>query len=195
MKKLSILAAVCVFFVANTFAQNLSVLKGEKTLKVSYNYDDMKVGKKSEADYCNEKVEAYNKKSPGKGDSWLKSWKNNRELSYQPKFEELLNKYLGKKGVSAYPTNNDAKYMIVVKTIFTEPGFNIGVMKQDAFITCEVSIVETENPSNVIGTKTFKKMPGRTFSGDDYDVAVRINESYAKTGKEVGNWLIKTAFK
>jgi len=192
---LSVLAIVSLFFGANCVAQDFSALKNEKTLMVEYNYDDMKVGKKAETDYCNEKVDTYNKKSKGKGDNWLKAWNNNRQLSYQPKFEELLNKYLVKKGVSVYPTNKDAKYTLILKTLVTEPGFNVGVMKQDAFITCEVTIVETANHDNVLGTKTFNKMPGRTATGDDYDVAVRVNEAYAKTGKEVANWLLKTAFK
>lgn len=194
MKKKSIFALACLFFVStNTKAQeNLSFLKGEKTIKVEYNYDNMKVGKKSEADYCSEKVADYNTKSPGNGDSWLKQWKNNKELAYQPKFEGLLNKYLLKTGISAYPTNEDAKYTLILKTVFIEPGFNVGVMKQNAYITVEASFVETANKGKVLAKKTFKKMPGTTVFGEDYDVATRVSESYAKAGKETAKWILNS---
>lgn len=194
MKKLSIFALASLFLVSTiTRAQeNLSFLKGEKTIKVEYNYDNMKVGKKSEADYCSEKVADYNKKSPGSGDSWLKQWKNNRESTYQPKFEDLLNKYLSKTGISAYPSNEDAKYTLILKTVFTEPGFNVGVMDQSAYITVEASFVETANKDKVLAKKTFKKMPGATAFGPDWDVATRVSESYAKAGKETGKWILNS---
>jgi hypothetical protein len=50
MKKLSTFAIICLLFLASSFAQDLSVLKGEKTFKIEYNYDNMIVGKKSESD-------------------------------------------------------------------------------------------------------------------------------------------------
>lgn len=52
----------------------------------------MGVGKfKDEADFVNKKKSEYNKKENGRGDKWEKSWIADRELRYQPHFEELFN--------------------------------------------------------------------------------------------------------
>jgi len=171
--------------------ENLSFLKGEKTIKIEYNYDNVNVGKKTEEVYCSEKVSDYNKKTPGKGDKWLVEWKNNREDSYQPKFEDLLNKYLSEKNISAYASNNDAKYTMIVKTIVLEPGFNVGVARKSAYITVEVVFVESANKEKILAKKTFKNMPGAAAFGEDYDVGTRVKEGYAKAGKEVAKWILK----
>ncbi len=82
-----------------------------------------------------------------------------------------------------------AKYTLIFKTTFTEPGFNIGFMKKNALIDAEVWIVETANKYHVIAKITVIKAPGRTFWGSDYDTGVRIEEAYAAAGKAVGKFL------
>jgi len=193
MKKSVIIAIVCLLTISisGKAQENLSFLKGEKKINLEYNYDNVTVGKKSEATYCSEKVADYNKKNQGKGDNWLKQWKSNRETAYQPKFEELLNKFLIEKGISAYPKNNDAKYTMTVNTIIIEPGYNIGISRKSAYITIEVVFVETANKDKVLAKKTFKNMPGATAFGEDYDVGTRVKEGYAKAGKEVAKWILK----
>ena len=86
-----------------------------------------------------------NAKQPGKGDRWAEKWVNNRSSVYEPMFEELLNKLLfkGKTNATAAKNQKDAKYTILVKTVMTEPGFNIGVMKQNPFCRFEISWTET----------------------------------------------------
>ena len=72
-------------------------LKGETSLKISYDYDTMKVVKELDEDeYVAEKVEEGNEKEAGKGDEWKKSWEDSREARYQPKFESLINEQLEK---------------------------------------------------------------------------------------------------
>jgi hypothetical protein len=172
-----------------------AIIKGETKLGLLYNYDDMKVGKMTEVDYVAKKTKEYNSKAPGKGDDWSKKWKSDRETRYQPKYEELLNKYLSEKGVTASPDIKDSKYSILLKTVFTEPGYNIYMSKMDASINVEIYIIETANPANTLVKMTMKKIPGRTFMGDDYDTGVRIEEAYAKCGKELGAFLQKKALK
>ena len=172
-----------------------TILKGETKLGLLYNYDDMKVGKMTEVDYVAKKTKEYNSKTPGKGDDWSIKWKSDREARYQPKYEVLLNKYLSEKGVTASSDIKDCKYSILLKTVFTEPGYNIYMSKMDASINVEIYIVETANPSNILVKMTMRKIPGRTFMGDDYDTGVRIEEAYAKCGKELGAFLQKKVFK
>jgi len=148
----------------------------------------------SEEEYINKKIAEYNLKIPGKGEEWSKSWKTDRAARYQPKFENLLNKYLQENSVSASPDIKDSKYSILLKTTFTEPGYNIYVSSQNAMIDVEVYFVETNNPSNVVIKLTIKRIPGRSVMGDDYDTGVRIEEAYAKCGKDLGIYLLKRVY-
>ncbi len=169
-------------------------LKGETTVKLEYDYSDMAVGKfDREEDYVNKKVDDYNKKYPGtgRGDQWKESWIGDRKARFEPKFEELLNNYLRPKRISFSPEHSDAKYTMILKTTFTEPGFNVYVTKKPAMIDVEAIFVETANPDNVLGVISSKKNPGRTFGDADFDTGVRIAEAYAKCGKELAAFLVK----
>jgi len=183
-------------FAYSGFAQSMKLesgkldfLKGQKTLNVVYAYDNMKVGKGTEQEYIDKKVTEYNKSEAGKGDKWQKGWVAARTERYQPKFEELMNKRLEDNGVKVgnYP---DAPYTLVVKTTFTEPGFNVGVMRMPAYTNMEAVFVKTgsTNPEAVI---TMMKSPGADAMGYDFDAGARISESYAKAGKSLGAYLNK----
>ena len=174
---------------------DISILKGETRLGLLFNYDGMKVGKLTEEEYITKKTGEYNQKKPGSGDDWSQKWVSDRETRYQPKYEDLLNKYLKEKGVTASPEIKDCKYSILLKTTFTEPGYNIYVSSQNASINVEIFIVETANPSNILVKMTMKKIPGRSAMGDDYDTGGRIEEAYAKCGKNLGIFLQKKVFK
>jgi len=174
---------------------SLGFLKTEKTLLTEYDYSNMKVGKfAKEDDYIAKKVAEYNKDEAGKGDKWKESWFNDRDARFEPKFEELLNDYLKKK-VTVSETATDAKYKMIVHTIFTEPGFNIAITKKPAIINMEVTFVEIANPDKPVAKVTITGAPGTTYGYGDFDTGVRIAEAYAKAGKDFGAFITKTAFK
>jgi len=199
----TVLVAVIVFAATSVYAQKIKVkdgdlgfLKGQSEILLEYDYSDMAVGKfDKEEDYIAKKVAEYNEKEPGKGDSWAENWVADREGRFHPKFEELANKYLAKANCNADQTNINAPYTAIVKVVFTEPGFNVGVMRKDAMINLEISFVETENRDNVLAVMTMTNVPGRDAMGNDYDTGYRISEAYAKGGKEFGAYLVKKAFK
>ena len=171
---------------------DLSSLKGETNFKIVYNYDNMGVGKYStEQAYLDYKKGEYSKSDPKKAEAFENGWKAAREKYYQPKFEELINKSTGGK-FSFLPSTTNAKYTLILKTTFIEPGFNVGVMKQPAYINVEYVFVETANPSNVVAKLIQKKIPGSQFGGYDFDASTRISESYAKAGKMFGALVAKT---
>ena len=59
---------------------NADILKNESSVNIEFVYDNMSVGKyDKEADYIKAKTDEYNKKEPGRGDSWAKSWVADRE--------------------------------------------------------------------------------------------------------------------
>lgn len=169
----------------------LSALKGTERIAIQFTYDNMAVGKfKKEEDYLNKKVAEYNKKEAGRGDQWKEAWINDRKARFEPKFIELFEKN-AKIGVVDAPA--DTKYTMIVNTDFTEPGFNIGVMRKFAEIRTTVTIMD--NKTNKAVAILSAAGPGRTFGGYDFDTGLRIAEAYAKTGKDLGNYLYKKGFK
>jgi len=197
MKRLSTLAGLLLLFAfpGNIQAQKVKVtegsidaIKGETSINLEFTYDNMKVGKfDKEEDYVSKKKEEYNKKEEGRGDKWAKEWVADRQERFEPKFIELFTKY------SNRTINKDAKYTIIFKTTFTEPGFYFGssLIRKYAQIDGEAWIVETANKSNVIAKIAVNDAPGRTFGGYDFDTGIRITEAYAAAGKALGKYLEK----
>lgn len=156
----------------------------------------MSVGKyDKEEEYVEKKVKDYNEDEAGRGDKWKKAWVDDRKSRFQPKFEQLLNKYLDKAGVFVGTENKDAKYTMILKTTHTEPGFNVYVTRRPAMINVVFDIVETENPETVIVSIISKNNPGTGLGTNDFDTGGRITEAYAKCGKELGSYLYKKVWK
>ncbi len=174
---------------------SLDFLQNAGSLKTAYDYSDMAVGKfDNEADYVQKKVDEYNEKEAGKGDEWKEKWINDREERFEPSFEELLNKYLGKEDITVGRHKDDAPYILLLKTIYTEPGFNIYITRKNAEINTRVIFKEKDNPDNVLAVIEMDRCPGRSVGMSDYDTGSRIMEAYAKCGKELGKYLRKKAF-
>lgn len=165
---------------------DLAPLKGETSIAAKFTYDHMRVGKyDKEEDYVAKKTADYNKKEPGRGDNWAKSWASDRERMFEPKFIELFEKE------TEMTVKKEAKYTLIFKTIFTEPGYNVPMIShENARIDAEVWIVETGN-EKVIAKISVEKAPGRSYGGSDYDTGVRIAEAYADAGKYLGKFLKK----
>jgi len=195
MKPLRFAAMIVLLFVTSfAMAQrarltegNLNALKGVKKLNVKYDYNNMEVGKKTEKEYVEDKKESYNSKEPGRGDKWAKDWVADRANRFQPRLEEEFNNNSDIK-LGNFPNE---KYTLIFKTVFTEPGFNIGITRKNAYIDGEVWIIETANPGKIIAKLEIPDCPGRTFMGTDFDNGLRIQEAYAMAGKGLGKFFSK----
>jgi hypothetical protein len=166
---------------------DLSILKGQKGVNTEFTYDNMSVGKfADEADYIAKKKEDYDKKEPGRGDKWEEAWISDRKERFEPQFRELFSKYSEMTTV-----DENATYTLIFKTVKTEPGWNIGISRSPAFIDAEVWITETQNPNKVLAKVTITKSPGRDAMGYDYETGARLQEAYAKAGKELGAYIRK----
>lgn len=191
MKKIFI---VCFVMASSTlFAQkvklvqgSLEPLRGQTSIKTTFTYDNMIVGKENtEEQYIQRKKVEYNSKEPGRGDTWEKAWIADRKNRFEPQFNELFQKH------ATLSTDENAKYTLVFHTTRTEPGWNVGVMRAPARIDGEIMIIETANPSNIVAKITVTKAPGRDVMGFDFDTGLRLQEAYAKSGKEVGQLVSK----
>ncbi len=164
---------------------DLGVLKGQTAIKTEFTYDNMSVGKfPKEADYIAQKKKDYNEKEAGTGDKWEAAWVADRQERYEPQFRELFAKYSGMSTVG-----DDSPYTLIFKTVKTEPGWNIGITRAPAYIDAEAWIVDTKNPEKVLAKLTITKAPGRDVFGYDFDTGARLQESYAKSGKELGAYI------
>jgi hypothetical protein len=168
---------------------DLTFLQGQTKLNIQYSYDNMMVGEKTEADYRKDKIAKFDEKEPGKGARWEKNWVNARQLAYQPMFEELFGKTITKEdgNLIANEDVKDAKYTMLVHTIFTEPGFNAVVMKKNPYCIFEISWIDNAT-GKVVAKATNLKAAGVLFGGSefDFDPANSIKECYAKVGKVLG---------
>ena len=165
---------------------DVSALKSETSINFEFTYDNMKVGKyDNESEYVADKTADYNKKEPGKGDTWAKSWVSDRQGRYEPRFIESF------LAPTKMTQSANAKYTLIFKTTSTEPGFNIGVMRRNAEINGEAWIVETANRDKVIAKISVSRAPGGVFGGFDFDTGLRLTESYATAGKSLGKFVKK----
>lgn len=165
---------------------DLSPLKGQTSIKTEFKYE-MSVGKfDKEEDYIAKKKSELNGKEAGRGDSWEKSWQSDRQDRFEPQFRELFSKHS-----EISTVGDDSKYTLIFTTVKTEPGFNVGVANRPAYIDAEAVLVETQNPGKVIAKILVTKAPGRDVMGFDYETGARLQEAYAKAGKELGGFIRK----
>jgi hypothetical protein len=207
MKKISLmlLTGIFMFSVLLVSGQKLvsgsvKVLKGQNLINLKFDYSNMAVGKfKNEDDYVTNGIAERNKKKAGSGDEWAEKWKSDRTTRFQPAFEKEFHDALKSVGVVGKEDAADAKYTLVCKTTFTEPGFNatmaIGFAKKPATIDMTVTLVETANPSTVVAEIELKKVESKNMGGYDFDTGGRIESCYEKAGDYLGNFLKKNAFK
>ena len=164
---------------------DISMLKSEKSINTAFTYDNMKVGKfDKESEYIDKKKSEYNSKEPGHGDTWAKAWVDDRANRYEPKFNELFTKSSG------MSISKNARYTLVYKTSFTEPGFNVGISRKNAETNAEAWIVETAT-QKVVAKLSVDKAKGRDVWGADFDTGARIAECYADAGKALGSYVTK----
>jgi len=204
MKKLSILLLICIFLLSsgNVFSQklksgDLKILKGQTTLNLQYDYSGMVVGKyKDEKEYVENGIKERNKKKPASGDEWANKWASDKTDRFQPMFERSLNSKLSDAGIVAKENANDAKYTLVVKTVFLEQGFQSGMgVSKPAYINMVVNLIETASPDKVLAEIVYDKIQSVNMMGYDYDTGERLKSCYDRAGDNIGKLIEKSISK
>jgi len=194
MKSIRLLSLLCALFIAGSIsAQKIVVksgslkdLKGATSIKTVYDYSNLGVGDFSnEDDYIAKRMEESEKNKPGSGPAWKEKWFADREKQYEPKFEELLGKYLPDVKIGK---DVESDIILNVHTTFIEPGFNVGVMRRPAFTNLTFTFTKAGSEIAVV---EMLKSPGADAMGFDFDAAYRIQESYAKAGKSLSSYIKK----
>jgi hypothetical protein len=190
------LPGIAIFAQCKKVSGDVSALKGQTVINLKYDYSKMAVGKyKTETEYMTHRVNDMNKKKEGDGDRWAIAYKADRTEKFQPSFEKSLNASLAKYKVTCKADAADAKYTLVVRTTFMEPGYNVGVTRQNAYIKVEVDLVETANPAVVIASLLMKKEDSINMMGYDFDTGSRVQSAYDRAGGHLGSFLAKNSFK
>lgn len=166
---------------------NLSPAKGEEIFEVRFTYDNMKVGRLAETEYVAQKKKEADAKDKDGGERWHSLWLQDRSNRFEPKFIELFNKYSKKSGLFIDFDRNETKFIMVVNTYFTEPGFNVGVQSSYAYVSMKVSFFERTNQSKPIAVFDIIKARGSAA----FDTGSRIVEAYALAGKTFAKVLPK----
>lgn len=169
---------------------SVDFIKDQKVIDFFFTYDEMLVGKLTEQEYVDKKTTEYNKKEDGKGEQWKAAWYGDRKERFEPKFLELFDKYMNEVGIAA--GTEGAKYRIEINTDFTEPGWNVGVMRQNASVdlSCKVKDIET---GEQVASIRIRNASANNFWGTDFTSGYRVQETYAKAGRELAKFLIKKA--
>lgn len=200
MKKITALTLVLACSMA--FSQKMKIkqgdfdfLKGQTEVNVEFNYENMTLLKKklSEEQYVKEHAAELEEKGKN-AEVWQKKWETAPEYIWHPKFIELMNRYFKKDHSISFEENlGDAKYTLIVETVWLYPGWDAGVMKQPAKVTTNLKFVETANKDNVLTEVTSENAPGDQW-GSSFSNEDRLGEGYAKTGKSFARLILKKAF-
>jgi hypothetical protein len=176
---------------------SLGFLQNQQVVNLEYCYDGLRVGQHgrkswSEEEHVAKKVAAAEARNPGHGELWRQEWIGNRASKFEPKFEILLNKQLAESRqplkFGKYP---DAPCTLIVETKFLEPGFHVAIAARPALLTADAVFVETHDRADTVARVSLVNMKGMDPMGFAYDEAWRMQESYAKAGKELGSFLRK----
>lgn len=202
MKKLVVIAVL--FITPLVMAQKMKVTSGgfdfinnQKQFNVEFDHSKMTLMKenKTEAQYVEDRAKDLNDKTKGTGDIWKKKWEASKVLIWNLKFLELMNVVLSKEGkdVSFQEDLTEAKYTLIVETVWVYPGWDAGIMKQPAKVSTKLSFVETNNKSNVLLEISSENAPGDQW-GNNFSNESRIGEGFAKTAKSLAKMLLKKAY-
>ena len=161
---------------AFSFAQSIVMtsgtidfIKDQQVIQFTFSYDEMLVGKLTESEYVDKKSSEYNAKEEGKGDQWKAAWYGDRKERFEPKFLELFDKYMSEVGITA--GTEGAQYASVD-------------------LSCKVKKIET---GEQVASIRIRNASANNFWGTDFTSGYRVQETYAKAGRELAKFFIKKA--
>ncbi len=167
-------------------------LKGITKYNLVFDYSDLEIPKyDNEEEFLKDKMAKREEKEPGAGERFKKSWFADREERYEPKFIESFNKRFKNGEVEVGKNLDGAEYTIKVHTIFLYPGYNVGVMRQNAKVSAVLTFYKNDAPDDILFEVKYIKAEGFGALGNDYNSGYRISEAYAKLAKTLTKHLVK----
>lgn len=185
MKKIMILAiligGIC-FAQAQKVKGDLSCLKGQKEINVTFVYDGVTYDGDSEEKYLKEEDLASDPE-------WKAAWTSTyRTEKWEPRLLEDLNEYVGKKGFECGSFPN-AAYTIVVKFSDIDPGSFAGPFSVPAKVSGAIAFIKT-GETEPFATMTFKGLAGNSYIMIPRP-ELRVAEAMSCLGETLGKTMIK----
>ncbi|MEB3375562.1 hypothetical protein SFC43_28085 [Bacteroides sp. CR5/BHMF/2] len=168
----------------------IDFIKDQQVIQFTFSYDEMLVGKLTENEYVEKRVLNTTLKKRAKETNGKPLWYGDRKERFEPKFLELFDKYMSEVGITA--GSEGAQYRIEINTDFTEPGWNVGVMRQNASVDLSCKVKKIETGEQVASIK-IRNASANNFWGTDFTSGYRVQETYAKAGRELAKFFIKKA--
>lgn len=172
---------------------NPKYFKIAKNYHIQFEYSNLIVGgyadEQSYIDYMKEDAELRKK---GSSDNWIRKWYSDRTDVFQPKFLELFNKYAGNK-IILDTVFTYQQYVLKLHTQFIEIGFNRNFKKSPTYINVIVSISEVNGSGKPLIISMENVLGEEVFSSYSADFR-RIEEAYAKCGKELAKYMRKVIY-
>lgn len=166
--------------------------KNARSYYIQFDYTDLLIGGyESEEEYIaymREDAELRRKSA----DDWENKWFNDRKTVFEPKFLELFIKHAGSKMIID-PNNKDQEFVLKLHTQFIEIGFNRNFKESPTYINVIASISDKDNTEKplVISMKYIIGKEAMSSYSADFR---RIEEAYAKCGKELAKYMRKVIY-
>lgn len=185
MKKIilitTLICGIC-FAQAQKVKGDLSCLKGQNEINITFDYTGVTYDGDSEVQYLKEEDLA-------KDPEWKAAWTSTyRTEKWHPRLIEDLNEYAGKKGMTCgeYP---DAAYTIAVKFSDIDPGSFAGPFSVPAKISGTISFYK-KGESTPFATLEFKNITGNSYAMFPRP-ELRVAEAMSCIGEMLGKTLSK----
>lgn len=158
---------------------NPEPIKNENIIEVQFTYDNMRVGNELEEAYVKRRIE-------DDGEEWHERWVGIRGDRFEPRFVEVLNRYTEEHGLKIERGRDDTKYIMMVNTHYTEPGFYTYVRNKPAEVGMTISLVERDNPDRIIAEYNITEIAGINAVPE---VGTRIQSAYGQAARVLGREL------
>ena len=200
MKYLKLLFVLLIFtcFFKNSHAQNIdlisgdiTVLKGQPSVMITFVYDNMKIGEFTEEMYFKQKKSEY-RKAPD-AEKFIAQWKVDFKDKHEPKFIEQFNNSIKKLKLKAVK-DDTSKYTLIVNTNKIEPGYykGSGSISRETYIDVTVDLVESNDPTNILATIKAENVVGVGINTTEMkDQQSRIANAYGDCASRIAKLIVK----
>ncbi|HEY0653968.1 MAG TPA: hypothetical protein VGD65_12605 [Chryseosolibacter sp.] len=171
---------------------DLSLLKGQTTIGVTFTYDSMLVETNTpEEQFVKTKKADLDQKQAGLGARWEKAWTEDRKWKLEPAFKNMFARTL------KISTIGKSQYAFIFHTRRTVPGWNFGValVQQESIIDGEAFLIDTSDPTKILAKLELTGMDGRgTIAQHAWETGDQIAKAYETAGRELA-YFVKSNMK
>ncbi|MDD3878012.1 MAG: hypothetical protein PHT69_15435 [Bacteroidales bacterium] len=159
---------------------------------IQFDYSDLKIGgyetEAAYVEYMKEDAELRGRSS----DEWEEKWYSNRSFVFEPKFLEIFHKYARTK-IKLDTEAKEQNFILKFHTQFVEIGFNHNFQKSPTYINALVTFSDKNHTDEPL-VISMKYVVGKEVMSSYSSDFRRIEEAYAKCGKELAKYMRKVIY-